>query len=190
MKTKPYLLAAMLLWGLTGCDRLEKDMLAAPSDDEIDRYGLETVKLGDKKSTATAPLNALLNQPMQCQSTVTGLGNSRKAFTLEECTATPLNGTVGKLWDEKLTAFKATFVENQLCRLELQLQTSGDYAALYDQYGKKILNLFGKPDDSTATSVRWQRDSDEATVKNLGNGNVAINITNKQVMQSLHHTGK
>lgn len=189
MNHKHYLLAVVLLT-VVGCDRLEKDVLNAPADNELDRYGLESVKLGDQKRIASKPLNALLNQPMQCQSGVTGVGNTRKAFALETCHATLSEGSVGQLWNEKLTEFKAIFVENQLCSLELQLRTSGNYEALYTQHGQKILNLFGKPDDASSTSVRWQREGDETMLQDLGNGNIRLTITNKQVMQALHHTGE
>lgn len=190
MKTTNYILAALMLWGLAGCERLEKDMLAAPNDDQLDRYGLDTVKLGDKRAVAGTQLQTLLDQPMQCKTSKTGVGETRKAFALEECIAVSTNGQVGKLWDEKLTALSATFIENQLCELRLQLQTSGDYTVLYDKHGKKILNLFGKPDETSSKSVQWQREGDEVTVQDLGEGSVSVAIRNKKVMQALHHKGR
>ena len=39
---KHYLLAVALLT-VVGCGRLEKDVLNAPADNELDRYGLESV---------------------------------------------------------------------------------------------------------------------------------------------------
>lgn len=189
VKITNYCFSALLLLTVAGCDRLEKDMLSAPDDATIDRYGLDAVKLGDKRVEAGAQLQALLDKPMQCTPGKTGLGDKRKAYALEECSATPVNGEVGKLWDEKLSFFKAVFVENQLCSLELQLKTSGDYEKLYDAHGKKILNLFGKPDEVTAKEVVWQREGDEATLKDLGNGRVNLEIRNKKVMQALHHKG-
>jgi hypothetical protein len=187
VKTIHYLLAGLLMLSLTGCERLEKDMLAAPDDDQLQRYGLDSVKLGDKRTEAAQHLQALLKQPLQCKSGKTGLGDQRKAYITETCTATPVNGQVGTLWDEKLTALSATFVENQLCQLSIQLQTSGDYTALYDKHGKKILNLFGKPDETSAQRVQWLRQGDEAIVKDKGEGKVSLEISNKQVMQALHH---
>jgi hypothetical protein len=35
----------------------------------------------------------------------------------------------------------------------------------------------------------WQREGDEAIVKDLGNGKIGVEIRNKQVMQALHHKG-
>ena len=189
MKIIHYCLSALLLFAVAGCDRLEQDMLSAPDDTSIDRYGLDTVKLGEKRPEAVKQLQALLDKPMQCKPGKTGLGDKRKAYRLEECSATPANGSVGKLWGENLSFFKAVFVEDQLCSLELQLNTTGDYEALYDVHGKKILNLFGKPDEAKATGVLWQRESDEATLKDLGDGKVRLEIRNKQVMQALHHKG-
>lgn len=189
MKITNYCLSALLLFAVAGCDRLEKDVLSAPDDATLDRYGLDDVKLGDKRAEAGKQLQALLSKPMQCKPGKTGLGDSRKAYVLEECSAAPVNGEVGKLWDEKLTFFKAIFVENQLCSLELQLKTSGNHEALYDAHGKKILNLFGKPDEATSKEVTWQREGDEATLKDLGDGRINVEIRNKKVMQALHHKG-
>lgn len=190
MKTTNYLLAAsILLFIVGGCGRVEKDMLTAPDDDQLDRYGLDAVKLGDKRADAGKQLDALLSKPMQCKPGKTGLGDKRKAYITEDCTAVPVDGLVGKLWDEKLTRFSATFVENQLCHLKLELQTSADYEALYDKHGKKIINLFGKPDETGMQSVKWQRQGDEVTVQDLGDGKVAVDISNKKVMQALHHKG-
>ncbi len=188
MNNKYYLWLTLCVT-LVGCERLETDLLQAPNDSELDRYGLESVKLGDKQTDATTALNALLDRPLQCQKTITGLDNSRKTFALTQCQAAG-TGEVGHLWNERLTALSATFVENQLCELRLQLKTSGDYEALYDQYGKKILNLFGKPDDSSAKSVRWQREGDVTTLQDLGDGKVSLQITNQRVMQALHHRGE
>lgn len=189
VKTTNYLLAALLLLGLAGCDRLEKDILSAPDDDQLDRYGLDDVKLGDKRAEAGKQLEALLAKPLQCKTGKTGLGDNRKAYALEECKAVAVNGQVGKLWDEKVTFMEAVFVENQLCSLQMQLQTNGDYEALYDAHGKKILNLFGKPDETSSKEVKWQREGDETLLKDLGNGKIAIDIRNKKVMQALHHKG-
>ncbi len=66
MKTKLYILAAWLLLVVTGCGQVEKDMLAAPNGDSFDRYGLDTVKLGDKRAEVGKQLQALLAQPLQC----------------------------------------------------------------------------------------------------------------------------
>lgn len=189
MKLTNYCLTALLLFAVAGCDRLEKDMLSAPDDATLDRYGLDDVKLGDQRAQATQHLQALLDKPLQCKTGKTGVGEKRKAYALEECNAVPVNGEVGKLWDEKLSFLKAVFVENQLCSLEMQLKTSGDYEALYDTHGKKILNLFGKPDETSAKGVTWQREGDEAILKDLGNGKVSVEIRNKRVMQALHHKG-
>lgn len=189
MKLTHYCCSALLLFAVAGCDRLEQDMLSAPDDASLDRYGLDTVKLGDKRAEAGKQLETLLDKPMQCKPGKTGLGDKRKAYILEECSAVPVAGEVGKLWGEKLSFFKAVFVENQLCSLELQLKTSGDYTALYDAHGKKILNLFGKPDEATAKGVTWQREGDEAIVKDLGDGKISVEIRNKKVMQALHHKG-
>jgi hypothetical protein len=184
-----YCLSALLLFAVAGCDRLEQDMLSAPDDTSIDRYGLDTVKLGDKRPAAGEQLQALLDQPMQCKPGKTGLGDKRKAYVMEECNALPIDGSVGKLWDEKLSFLKAVYVEDQLCSLELQLKTSGDYEALYNAHGKKIINLLGKPDEVTAKGIRWQRETDEAILKDLGDGKVRLEFRNKQVMQALHHQG-
>jgi hypothetical protein len=189
VKLTNYCLSALLLFAVAGCDRLEKDMLSAPDDATLDRYGLDNVKLGDKRAEAGKQLQALLDKPMQCKPGKTGLGDKRKAYLFEECSAAPANGEVGKLWDEKLSFFKAVFVEDQLCSLELQLKTSGDYEALYDAHGKKILSLFGKPDETNAKGVTWQREGDEAILKDLGEGKVGVEIRNKKVMQALHHKG-
>ena len=187
MKTTHYLLTALLVLGLAGCERIEKDLLAAPDDDQLQRYGLDSVKLGDKRAQAGEHLQALLKQPLQCKSGKSGLGEQRKAFVTETCTATAVDGQVGTLWDEKLTALSAIFVENQLCQLSIQLQTSGDYTALYDKHGKKILNLFGKPDETTTQQVQWLRQGDEVIVQDKGEGKVVVEIRNKKVMQALHH---
>lgn len=187
MKTIHYLLTALLVMGLTGCDRLEQDKLAAPDDDQLQRYGLDNVKLGDKRADAGKQLETLLKQPLQCKTTKAGLGDQRKAYIVETCTAKAVDGQVGALWDEKLTALSAIFVENQLCQLTIQLQTSGDYHALYDKYGKKILNLFGKPDKTTTQHVQWLRHGDEVLVQNKGQGSVVVEIRNQKVMQALHH---
>lgn len=189
MKLTHYCISALLLFAVAGCDRLEQDMLAAPDDATLDRYGLDTFKLGDKRAEAGKQLDALLDKPMQCTLGKTGLGDSRKAFRLEECVAVPVAGEVGKLWGEKLSFLKAVFVEDQLCSLELQLKTAGNYEALYDAHGKKIINLFGKPDEASVKNVRWQREGDEAVLKDLGAGKVGIDIRNKKVMQALHHHG-
>lgn len=189
MKIMNYCLSALLLFTVAGCDRLEKDMMAAPDDSMLDRYGLEDVKLGDKKSAVAQELQAMLANPMQCTTGKTGLGDKRKAYAMEECEGIAANGEVGALWDEKLTFFKATFVEDQLCSLEMQLKTSGDYEALYDAHGKKILNLFGKPDEASTSKVSWYRQGDEAVLKDLGDGKINIEIRNKKVMQALHHKG-
>ncbi len=187
VKTTHYLLTALLIMGLAGCERLEKDMLAAPDDDQLQRYGLDSVKLGDKRAEAGKQLQTLLKQPLQCKSGKAGLGDQRKAYITETCTAKAVDGQVGTLWDEKLTALSATFVENQLCQLTIQLQTSGDYTALYDKHGKKILNLFGKPDETSTQQVQWLRQGDEVIVQDKGKGNVTVEIRNKKVMQALHH---
>lgn len=189
MKLTNYCLTALLLFAVAGCDRLEQDMLSAPDDASLNRYGLDTVKLGDSQTDAAKQLQALLDKPWQCKTGKTGVGDKRKAYIMEECNAVPVNGEVGKLWDEKLGFLKAVFVENQLCSLELQLKTSGDQEALYAAHGKKILNLFGKPDEMDTKKVRWQRETDEAILKDLGNGKVGLEIRNKQVMQALHHKG-
>ncbi len=164
-------------------------MLSAPDDATLGRYGLDTPKLGDKRVEAGKQLDALLNKPMQCTLGKTGLGDNRKAYLLEECSGVLVGGDVGTLWGEELSFFKAVFVEDQLCSLELQLKTSGDYAALYDTHGKKIINLFGKPDEANTKGVRWQREGDEAVLKDLGDGKVGFEIRNKKVMQALHHKG-
>jgi hypothetical protein len=184
-----YCLSALLLFAVAGCDRLEQDMLSAPDDATLDRYGFETVKLGDKRVEAVKSLETLLRVPLECKLGKTGLGDKRKAYLLEECKVTPVNGEVGKLWDEKLSFFKAVFVEDQLCSLEVQMKTSGNYEALYDAHGKKIINLFGKPDEIEVKGVVWQRENDEAVLKDLGDGKVSLDIRNKKVMQALHHKG-
>ena len=189
MKITHYCLSALLLFAVAGCDRLEQDMLSAPDDTTLDRYGLDTLKLGDKRAEAGKQLDALLDKPMQCTPGKTGLGDKRKAYLLEECSGVPVAGEVGKLWGEKLSFFKAVFVEDQLCSLELQLKTSGDYAALYDAHGKKIINLFGKPDEANTKGLRWQREGDDAVLKDLGGGNISFEIRNKKVVQALHHKG-
>lgn len=189
MKTTNYFLAALLMFTVAGCDRLEKDMLSAPDDSQLDRYGLDDVKLGDNRVEAGKKLEALLGKPLVCKQGKTGLGDNRRAYVMEECSGVASNGEVGKLWDEKLTFFKATFVENQLCSLDVQLQTSGNNEALYDKHGKKILNLFGKPDETEGKKVLWQREDDETVLKDLGNGKVSLEIRNKKVMQALHHAG-
>lgn len=189
MKITHYCISALLLFAVTGCDRLEQDMLSAPDDATLGRYGLDTPKLGDKRVEAGKQLDALLNKPMQCTLGKTGLGDNRKAYLLEECSGVLVGGDVGTLWGEKLSFFKAVFVEDQLCSLELQLKTSGDYAALYDTHGKKIINLFGKPDEANTKGVRWQREGDEAVLKDLGDGKIGFEIRNKKVMQALHHKG-
>lgn len=188
MKKTTFLLATLLLSAITGCDRLEKDMLAAPTDDQLDRYGLEDVKLGDKRADAAPKLEALLDQPWQCQSGKTGLGDKRRAYMTEECTAVVNNSKAGRLWDENLTFLKAVFVENQLCSLQLQWQTDGDYEALYDKHGNTVFSLFGQPDDKNTRQVEWQREDDQAFLRNLGNGKLALDIRNKTVMQAMHHT--
>jgi hypothetical protein len=164
-------------------------MLSAPDDTTLERYGLDTLKLGDKRAIASKAFDTLLVKPLQCKTGKTGLGDKRKAYLLEECNAVPVAGEVGELWGEKLSFLKAVYVEDQLCSIELQLKTSGDYTALYDAHGKKILNLFGKPDEATSKEVMWQREGDEAIVKDLGNGKIGVEIRNKQVMQALHHKG-
>lgn len=189
MKTTNYLIAALIMLAVAGCDRLERDIMSAPDDDQIGRYGLDDVKLGDKWEEATKQIDTLLDKPLQCKTGKTGLGDTRKAYTMEECKAVPVNGVVGKLWDEKVTFLEAVFVENQLCSLQMQLQTDGNYEALYDAHGKKIFSLFGKPDETSTKEIKWQRQGDETTMKDLGNGKVAIDIRNKKVMQALHHKG-
>lgn len=184
-----YIFAAVLLLMAAGCGRVEKDMLSAPDDDQLGRYGLDTVKLGDQRAEAGKQLEALLDQPLHCTHGITGLGDNRKAYTTETCVATPLNGQAGKLWDEKVTALSAFFVENQLCKLSVQLQTSGDYNALYDKHGKHILNLFGKPDEAGDKNVLWQRHGDQTTMQDMGDGKVSVDISNTRVMQALHHQG-
>lgn len=189
MKIMNYCLSALLVFAVAGCDRLEEDMLSAPDDSMLDRYGLDNVKLGDKRSQATEALQTLLANPMKCTPGKAGLGETRKAFATEECEGIAADGEVGALWDEKVTYLKATFVENRLCSLDIQLKTSGDREALYDAHGKKILSLFGKPDEATTTRVSWYRDGDEAVLKDLGNGKINVEIRNKKVMQALHHQG-
>lgn len=187
VKIMKYCLSAFLAFALVGCDRLEQDMLAAPDDAELDRYGLSDVKLGDQRTEAVEALEGLLTTQLQCKQQPAGLGQKRKAYILEECQAIPQSGEVGKLWGESLTILNATFIENQLCNLEFQLQTSGDYEALYTAHGKKILNLLGKPDDVSTTAISWTRDTDKAILKNLGNGRVNLLISNQRVMNALHH---
>lgn len=189
MKLTHYCFSALLLFAVAGCDRLEQDMLSAPDDTTLERYGLDTLKLGDKRADAGKALDALLTKPLQCTTGKTGLGDKRKAYVLEECNALPVAGVVGELWGEKLSFLKAVYVEDQLCSLEMQLKTSGDYATLYDTHGKKILNLFGKPDEANPKGVTWQREDDETIVKDLGNGKISVEIRNKKVMQALHHKG-
>lgn len=189
VKTTNHVFAALLMFAVAGCDRLEQDMLAAPDDSQLDRYGLDAVKLGDKRADAGKQLESLLNKPLQCKPGKTGLGDQRKAYQMEECQAVPVNGLVGKLWDQKITELQAVFVENQLCGLTLQLQTSGSYETLYDAHGKKILSLFGKPDDVGTKEVKWQREGDETVMRDLGDGKISIDISNKKVMQALHHKG-
>lgn len=187
MKTIIAILVGYLLLGLAGCDRLERDKLAAPDDSQLGRYGLDSIKLGDKRAEVSKQLQALLDQPLRCKSGTSGLGKQRKAFVTEQCDAVPANGKVGKVWDETATQLSAFFVENQLCSLRFQLKTSGDYTALYDKHGQKILNLFGKPDEVSTEEILWQREGDEVTLKALGDGKVAVEIRNKKVMQALHH---
>lgn len=189
VKLANYCLTAFLLVTAAGCDRLERDMANAPDDSSIERYGLENTKLGDSRSNVTQQLQTLLTQPLQCTTGKTGLGEQRKAFALEECTAVPTNGVVGKLWDEPLSFLKATFIEDQLVGLELHVKTSGDYQALYEAHGSKILNLFGKPDATSSKQVQWQREGDEALLNDLGEGKIGLEIRNKKVMQGLHHQG-
>lgn len=189
MKTTNYLIAALMMLVMAGCDRLERDIASAPDDSQLGRYGLDDVKLGDKRADAGKQLEALLSQPLQCKTGKTGLGDKRKAYAMEECKAASAHGQVGTLWDEKVTWLEAVFVENQLCSLQVQLQTDGDYEALYDAHGKKILSLFGKPDETATNAVTWQREGDETVMKDLGNGKIALDIRNKKVMQALHHKG-
>ncbi|MFN3785463.1 MAG: hypothetical protein ACK4RS_01355 [Thiothrix sp.] len=189
MKLANYCLTTFLLVTAAGCDRLERDIANAPDDSGIERYGLENAKLGDSRDKVTQQLQTLLAQPLQCAEGKTGLGEQRKAFVLEECTAVSSNGVVGRLWDEPLSFLKATFIENQLVGLELHVKTSGDYQALYEAHGNKILNLFGKPDETASKQVQWQREGDEALLNDLGGGKVGLEIRNKKVMQGLHHKG-
>ncbi len=189
MKTTTYLMAALMVLVMAGCDRLERDISSAPDDSQLGRYGLDEVKLGDARAEAGKQLEALVNQPLQCKTGKTGLGDKRKAYVMEECKAVPVKGQVGTLWGEKLTWLEAVFVENQLCSLQVQLQTDGDYEALYDAHGKQILSLFGKPDKTAVNAVTWLRDGDETVMKDLGKGRIALDIRNKKVMQALHHKG-
>jgi hypothetical protein len=189
VKTKLYILAAWLLLVVTGCGQVEKDMLAAPNGDSFDRYGLDTVKLGDKRAEVGKQLQALLAQPLQCNAGKNGMGDTHKAYATEACAGVAVNGQVGTLWGEKITQLSAVFVENQLCSLTVQLQTSGDYEALYDKHGQKIINLFGKPDEIGTKAVWWQRSGDEVRLQDLGKGAVSVDIRNKAVMSALHHQG-
>lgn len=187
VKRMNYTMAALLALAVVGCERLERDVATAPDDAAVGRYGLEEVKLGGQRAVVVPQLQAWLQQPLQCKTGQTGLGQQRKAFVLEECQAVAKDGVTGKLWGEKLTALQATFVENQLVKLSLQLQTAGDYQALYEAHGSKVLSALGKPDEATAKQVRWQREHDEAVFKDLGGGKVGLDIYNKTVMQGLHH---
>lgn len=189
MKITTYLMAALLMLVMAGCDRLERDISSAPDNAQLGRYGLDDVKLGDTREDAGKQLAALLSQPWQCKTGKTGLGDKRKAYLMEECKAVPVNGRVGTLWDEKVTWLEAVFVENQLCSLQVQLQTDGDYEALYDAHGKQMLSLFGKPDKTAANAVTWLHAGDETVMKDLGKGKIALDIRNKKVMQALHHKG-
>jgi hypothetical protein len=185
----PSLLAAGLLFTASGCRQVEKDVLSAQDDDQFERYGLDTVKLGGQRAEAGKQLEALLNQPLQCKRGTATLGDKHKAYATETCVAVPVNGQAGQLWDENVTALSAVFVENQLCKLSIQLQTSGDYQALSDKHGMKILNLFGKPDELVDRKVVWQRHGDQTTMQDMGNGKVSVDISNARVMQVLHHSG-
>jgi len=185
MKPSKHLLTACLLYTLAACSTTEKAPLASAGEVPSERYGLDTVKLGDSRSAAGKQIEALLIQPLQCHPS----SAATHSVTVEECNAVPAQGAVGKLWGEQLTAFKATFVENQLCGLQMQLQTSGNKQALYDAHGMHILNLFGKPDETSDQQAMWQRQGDQATMQDLGQGKFSIDIRRAAVMQDLQRAG-
>lgn len=190
LHTRPFqwmIISLLAALGLSACGDFEKDIKNAPGDQQINRYGLDQLKLGAKSSALLPQLEKQLQHRFTCTQHSVALNQIKRKFMVQDCQLA-LDKQTAQWWGESIERLQLGFVEQQLVTINLSLAINQDYEKLYSTHAKRLFVQLGKPDTISLEKVIWEANGDRAILREVAKGKLHLLIQNKQLSDKLIHT--
>jgi len=200
-----------LIFSLTACNELQKDLATAPDDTQITRYGLSELQLslGTKQTAIVTQIQQAWDVTLNCTQQSTALVSTKRKYIIQDCSLPkqttqqaeehstektdhhPENNSQNKtytLWGETVESLKLRFFEENLVQIELIVKINDRYEALYKKHAKRLFAALGKPDTINLERIVWQTQQDRAILREIQQGRVHLLLQNKLLNDQLIET--
>jgi hypothetical protein len=197
-----------LIFSLTACNELQKDLATAPDDTQITRYGLSELQLslGTQQTVIVSQIQQAWDVTLNCTQQSTALASTKRKYIIQDCSLpkhtaqqTEENSTAYStenvnqnntytLWGETVESIKLRFFEENLVQMELIFKINDRYEDLYKKHAKRLFAALGKPDTINLERIVWQTQQDRAILREIQQGRVHLLLQNKLLNDQLIET--
>lgn len=205
-----------LIFSLTACNELQKDLATAPDDTQITRYGLSELQLslGTQQTVIVSQIQQAWHVTLNCTQQSTALASTKRKYIIQDCNLpkqtaqqTEENSTAYStentnqnnpenhsqhnsytLWGETVESIKLRFFEENLVQMELVFKINDRYEDLYKKHAKRLFAALGKPDTINLERIVWQTQQDRAILREIQQGRVHLLLQNKLLNDQLIET--